>query len=108
MDRQGGRAARSRREMGRRVQPREGRHDLSGVLPPDVGQDDRAVHAVKKQDAELLFEETHLMAYRRRRDREVVCCKCERTEAGGRLKRLNCLDGDPPEHCTNRMSSVHL
>ena len=107
MDRQGGRAPKSRRDMGRGVHAREGRDHLGGELPPDIRQEDRAVDAVKEDDAELLFKQPHLVADRRWRDGKVVCCKREGAEARGGLKGLNCLDGQAPEHCTKQMSSVH-
>ena len=74
---------------------REGGDHLRRVLAAGVGEQHRTVHPVKQHHAELVLEQPHLMAYRRRGDRELVCCKCERAKPGRRLKRLNCLDGKP-------------
>ena len=82
---------------------REGGNDLGGVVASDVGQDDRAVHAVEEQDAELVLEQAHLMAYRRGRDGKLISRERERAEPSRGLKCLNCLD-----RCAHRTATLWM
>ena len=73
--------------FGRGGDPGEGARDLLRVMAPRVGQDDGPAHAVKKGDAELLFEQPHLMAYRRWSNAQFSCCKREGAKPCSGFKR---------------------